>query len=94
MLFVGTGRTFPFARGLKQPIDLAVVEVGTGGRFDATNLLEPLVDVQLLDVTAVETTGEFRYRYQGMVRLFAAEQLAAQGDPAGRDAAQRRMLGG
>ena len=59
-----------------------------------SDLLEPLVDVQLLDVTAVETTGEFRYRYQGMVRLFAAEQLAAQGDPVGRDAAQRRMLGG
>lgn len=59
-----------------------------------SDLLEPLVDVQLLSVVAVETTGEFRYCYQDMVRLFAREQLAAQGDPAGRQAALARMLGG
>src|SRR5579859_2011897 len=41
---VGTAFAFEyFARG--PGIDLAVVEVGTGGRFDATNLLAPLVSV-------------------------------------------------
>jgi dihydrofolate synthase/folylpolyglutamate synthase len=40
---IGTAITFLyFAR---QGLDMAVVEVGTGGRFDATNLLEPLVSV-------------------------------------------------
>jgi dihydrofolate synthase/folylpolyglutamate synthase len=40
---VGTALTFLyFARAR---LDLAVVEVGTGGRFDATNLLEPMISV-------------------------------------------------
>ena len=33
----------------EQQVDVAVVEVGTGGRFDATNLLEPLVSVDHAD---------------------------------------------
>ncbi|WP_233427403.1 AfsR/SARP family transcriptional regulator [Actinokineospora spheciospongiae] len=40
-----------------------------------SDLLEPLVDVQMLDVASVETTGEFRYRFQDIVRLFAREQV-------------------
>jgi len=41
---VGTALTFVyFARDAA--LDVAVVEVGTGGRFDATNLLDPLVSV-------------------------------------------------
>jgi DNA-binding SARP family transcriptional activator/tetratricopeptide (TPR) repeat protein len=59
-----------------------------------SDLLEPLVDVQLLDVTAVEHTGEFRYRYQDMVRLFAREQLPAEADAVTQHAALARMLGG
>ncbi|HEY4457775.1 MAG TPA: BTAD domain-containing putative transcriptional regulator [Pseudonocardiaceae bacterium] len=59
-----------------------------------SDLLEPLIDVQLLEASAVETTGEFRYRYQDMVRLFAREQLAHQCDAQERAAALRRMLGG
>src|SRR5205807_7155673 len=40
---VGTALAFLyFAR---QRVDIAVVEVGTGGRFDATNLVDPLVSV-------------------------------------------------
>lgn len=39
------GTAFTFVYFAQQGIDLAVVEVGTGGRFDATNLLEPLVSV-------------------------------------------------
>lgn len=59
-----------------------------------SDLLEPLVDVQMLDVAAVETTGEFRYRFQDMVRLFAGERLAAEVDPADHAGAVRRMVGG
>ena len=56
-----------------------------------SDLLEPLVDVQMLDVAAVERTGEFRYRYQDIIRLFAREQVTAADAP---EAAVRRMLGG
>ncbi|MGX7827906.1 BTAD domain-containing putative transcriptional regulator [Actinokineospora sp. 24-640] len=56
-----------------------------------SDLLEPLVDVQMLDVAAVEPTGEFRYRYQDIIRLFAREQVTAEH---GSDGAVRRMLGG
>ncbi|MFI9387408.1 AfsR/SARP family transcriptional regulator [Kutzneria sp. NPDC052558] len=59
-----------------------------------SDLLEPLVDVQMLDVAAVEATGEFRYRFQDMVRLFAGERLAAEVDPADHAGAVRRMVGG
>jgi DNA-binding SARP family transcriptional activator/tetratricopeptide (TPR) repeat protein len=59
-----------------------------------SDLLEPLVDVQMLDVIAVEGTGEFRYRYQDMVRLFAREQLAATTSPADQHAALTRLVGG
>jgi DNA-binding SARP family transcriptional activator/Tfp pilus assembly protein PilF len=59
-----------------------------------SDLLEPLVDVQMLDVASVETTGEFRYRFHEIVRLFAREQLAAAEDEAGKTAAVARMTGG
>ena len=39
------GTAFAFVYFAEQNLDMAVVEVGTGGRFDATNLLEPLVSV-------------------------------------------------
>jgi dihydrofolate synthase/folylpolyglutamate synthase len=39
------GTAFAFLYFAQQRIDLAVVEVGTGGRFDATNLVEPVVSV-------------------------------------------------
>jgi dihydrofolate synthase/folylpolyglutamate synthase len=38
---VGTALSFLYFA--QQQVDVVVVEVGTGGRFDATNLLEPLV---------------------------------------------------
>ncbi|HEX6355791.1 AfsR/SARP family transcriptional regulator [Actinophytocola sp.] len=59
-----------------------------------SDLLEPLVDVHMLEVTAVEKTGEFRYRLQDMVRLFARERLAAEVDPAAHADAVERMIGG
>jgi tetratricopeptide (TPR) repeat protein len=58
-----------------------------------SDLLEPLVDVQMLDVAGMGPAGEFGYRYQDMVRLFAREKLAetAAGE---QEDALHRMLGG
>ncbi|WP_235926147.1 AfsR/SARP family transcriptional regulator [Actinokineospora pegani] len=57
-----------------------------------SDLLEPLVDVQMLDVASVETTGEFRYRFQDIVRLFAREQAATLPHPVAP--AVERVIGG
>lgn len=59
-----------------------------------SDLLEPLVDVQMLEVVAVEPTGEFRYRFHEIIRVFAREQLVALDDEAVRVASQARMIGG
>ncbi|WP_430625557.1 AfsR/SARP family transcriptional regulator [Streptomyces sp. NBC_01264] len=59
-----------------------------------SDLLEPLVDVQMLDVVGVESTGGFRYRFHEIIRVFAREQLAAHDEPASQTAALGRMLGG
>ena len=63
-------------------------------RPQPSDLLEPLVDVQMLDVVSVESNGEFRYRFHEIVRLFAREQLTAGDDTAACDAAVTRMIGG
>ncbi len=85
---VGTAFAFVyFARGLKEPIDLAVVEVGTGGRFDATNLLEPLVSV----ITSISydhtptlggTLSEIAWHKAGILRPGRPGVLAPQVDEA------------
>ncbi|MEV6688356.1 BTAD domain-containing putative transcriptional regulator [Streptomyces sp. NPDC051130] len=59
-----------------------------------SDLLEPLVDVQMLDVVGVESTGGFRYRFHEIIRVFAREQLAAHDEPAAQTQALARMLGG
>ncbi|MGW7192109.1 tetratricopeptide repeat protein, partial [Streptomyces sp. NPDC054838] len=59
-----------------------------------SDLLEPLVDVQMLDVVGVESTGGFRYRFHEIIRVFAREQLAAHDEPAAQSEALARMLGG
>ncbi|WP_328917404.1 MULTISPECIES: AfsR/SARP family transcriptional regulator [unclassified Streptomyces] len=59
-----------------------------------SDLLEPLVDVQMLDVVGVESTGGFRYRFHEIIRVFAREQLAAHDEPAVQSAALERMMGG
>ncbi|MCB5163529.1 tetratricopeptide repeat protein [Streptomyces bambusae] len=59
-----------------------------------SDLLEPLVDVQMLDVVGVESTGGFRYRFHEIIRVFAREQLAAHDEPAVQRAALERMMGG
>ncbi|MFI5621432.1 AfsR/SARP family transcriptional regulator [Streptomyces sp. NPDC051567] len=59
-----------------------------------SDLLEPLVDVQMLDVVGVESTGGFRYRFHEIIRVFAREQLAAHDAPQAQSAALGRMMGG
>ncbi len=59
-----------------------------------SDLVEPLVDVQMLDVATVERTGEFRYRYQDIVRLYAREKLLAEIGPDARLHAVERVVGG
>ncbi|WP_246002334.1 AfsR/SARP family transcriptional regulator [Allorhizocola rhizosphaerae] len=59
-----------------------------------SDLLEPLVDVQMLDVVAVERSGEFRYRFHEIIRLFAREQLIAHDSEEVQRAALERMIGG
>jgi dihydrofolate synthase/folylpolyglutamate synthase len=85
---VGTAFAFLyFARGTE--IDLAVVEVGTGGRFDATNLLEPLVSV----ITSISydhtptlggTLAEIAWHKAGILRTGRPGVLAPQVDEARR----------
>jgi dihydrofolate synthase/folylpolyglutamate synthase len=83
---VGTAFAFVyFARGAE--IDLAVVEVGTGGRFDATNLLEPLVSVISpisLDHTPTlgGTLSEIAWHKAGILRAGRPGVLAPQVDEA------------
>ncbi|MFE0644894.1 BTAD domain-containing putative transcriptional regulator [Streptomyces sp. NPDC058877] len=59
-----------------------------------SDLMEPLVDVQMLDVAGVERTGGFRYRFHEIIRVYAREQLAAQHAPEERREALARMAGG
>ncbi|MFI8423451.1 AfsR/SARP family transcriptional regulator [Streptomyces sp. NPDC085479] len=59
-----------------------------------SDLMEPLVDVQMLDVAGVESSGGFRYRFHEIIRVYAREQLAAQHPPEVRRAAFARMAGG
>ncbi|MFF0476885.1 BTAD domain-containing putative transcriptional regulator [Streptomyces sp. NPDC004284] len=59
-----------------------------------SDLMEPLVDVQMLDVAGVERTGGFRYRFHEIIRVYAREQLAAHHTPEERQEALARMAGG
>ncbi len=59
-----------------------------------SDLLEPLVDVQMLEVSAVAPTGEFRYRFQDMLRLFAREKAGVELPADRRAGAVERIVGG
>ncbi|MFB8085533.1 BTAD domain-containing putative transcriptional regulator [Streptomyces sp. NPDC055992] len=59
-----------------------------------SDLLEPLVDMQMLDVVGVERTGGYRYQFHEIIRVYAREQLAAQDTPQLRRDALVRMAGG
>src|SRR6185436_18748826 len=57
-----------------------------------TDLLDELADARLLEVLERDTGELLRFRLPGLVRLYAAERLAAEDPPADRDAARRRVL--
>ncbi|MCX4993687.1 AfsR/SARP family transcriptional regulator [Streptomyces sp. NBC_00568] len=58
------------------------------------DLLEPLIDMRLLDITAMEEGGDFRYGLSQIVRTFAHERLPSEIREAERAGAVRRMVGG
>ncbi|WP_369226547.1 BTAD domain-containing putative transcriptional regulator [Streptomyces sp. R39] len=58
-----------------------------------SDLMEPLVDVQMLDVAGVDATGELRYGFHDIIRLFARDRLFAESDETERRAAIRRVGG-
>lgn len=63
-------------------------------RAQPSDLMESLVDVQMLDVVSVERTGEFRYRFHEIIKVYAREQLAVTDSRSVRDSSTERMLGG
>jgi len=86
-------RLFSLAEGPTVPGWIAGALLDDDRPFPS-DLVEPLVDVQMLDAVAVERTGEFRYRFHEVIRLFAREQLTLHDDPAVQLAATERMIGG
>ncbi|RST02676.1 transcriptional regulator [Streptomyces sp. WAC07149] len=48
-----------------------------GDVMDAERLIEHLVDAQFLEVVGVDATGQLRYRFQNLMRLYA-EELARE----------------
>ncbi|MDQ0815154.1 DNA-binding SARP family transcriptional activator [Streptomyces sp. B3I7] len=58
-----------------------------------SDLMESLVDVQMLDVAGVDATGELRYGFHDIIRLFARDRLAAESDETERRSATRRVGG-
>ncbi|MFE0351482.1 AfsR/SARP family transcriptional regulator [Streptomyces griseoluteus] len=58
-----------------------------------SDLMESLVDVQMLDVVGADATGEPRYGFHDIIRLFARDRLAAESDASQRRAAGRRLGG-
>ena len=90
------GTLFAFIHFAQQRVDLAVVEVGTGGRFDATNLLEPLVSAITpisYDHTATlgGTLREIAWHKAGILRAARPGIVAPQPDEA-RRAIERAAL--
>ncbi|MFE4519580.1 BTAD domain-containing putative transcriptional regulator [Kitasatospora sp. NPDC056783] len=62
--------------------------------FEAERLLEHLVDVQLLEVTGTDGTGQLRFRMQNLLRLFAAERARQEETEEDRAASLDRALRG
>jgi tetratricopeptide (TPR) repeat protein len=59
---------------------------------DAEELAESLVDAQLLELEGVDETGEPRYRFHDLLRLFARERVDAEEPEPARQAAVTRVV--
>ncbi len=86
LLSLTKGSTFP------SWIGGALLDAPHSGPYPS-DLMEPLVDVQMLDVAGVDATGELRYGFHDIIRLFARDRLAAESDATERRAAIRRVGG-
>ncbi|MFC8845944.1 MULTISPECIES: BTAD domain-containing putative transcriptional regulator [unclassified Micromonospora] len=62
--------------------------------FPAADLLELLVDAQMLEVAAIDLTGNPRFKLHDLIRLFAREHLEQQEELVERRAAVSRVVGG
>lgn len=58
----------------------------------AADLLERLVDAQLLEPAGEDPSGEIRYRFHDLLRVFARERLRDEEPPESRQAALNRAL--
>jgi tetratricopeptide (TPR) repeat protein/transcriptional regulator with XRE-family HTH domain len=57
-------------------------------------LVDGLVQAQLLEVAGRDQTGQVRYRFHGLLRLYAREQATAEEPPEQQQASLARALGG
>jgi dihydrofolate synthase/folylpolyglutamate synthase len=92
---VGTALTFLYF--MQENVDVAVVEVGTGGRFDATNLVEPLVSVIApVSYDHTQTLGttltSIAWHKAGILRWQRPAVSAPQADEADRVIARESRL--
>ncbi|MEU6862143.1 BTAD domain-containing putative transcriptional regulator [Streptomyces sp. NPDC046876] len=60
--------------------------------LDAERLIEHLVDAQFLEVVGVDATGQLRYRFQNLMRLYADELARAEEPEEDRIAACDRVF--
>ncbi|MFD9006310.1 BTAD domain-containing putative transcriptional regulator [Streptomyces sp. NPDC059582] len=60
--------------------------------LDAERLIEDLVDAQFLEVVNVDATGQLRYRFHTLVRLYAGERARQEDSEPDRLAALTRYL--
>jgi DNA-binding SARP family transcriptional activator len=59
---------------------------------EAEELVEELIDARLLEVAGRDETGQTRYRFHDLVRVYARERAAAEESEAEQRAALRRAL--
>ncbi|WP_371785125.1 AfsR/SARP family transcriptional regulator [Streptosporangium subroseum] len=59
----------------------------------ATDVLEALIDARLVDVIGMDETGNFRYRFHDLVRLYARERFEKEETEDDRTAAAERLFG-
>jgi dihydrofolate synthase/folylpolyglutamate synthase len=83
------GTAFALAHFAAEQVDLAVLEVGTGGRFDATNVVEPLVSAITpisYDHTATlgDSLGAIAWHKAGILRAGRPAIAAPQPEEARR----------
>jgi DNA-binding SARP family transcriptional activator/tetratricopeptide (TPR) repeat protein len=70
-------------------VGAALMECDT---YEAERLIESMVDAQLLEVAGTDATGQLRYRFQNLLRLFAGELDRQSGSPEQQREARHRAL--